>query len=251
MCSSDLTKYILRYLSYNYGINDNISKNIIICNHLIECFGNAMTIKNDNSSRFGKFIKIFLNNDNKIIGAIIENYLLEKSRITSYNSKEKSYHIFYFSKSSLLSRYNFSENYSLIENTSDKIIEEFQNPSLLLETFKLFDFNANDVDMVFYTIKLILELSNVTSYNNLNMILDKNLNTLENLNLKKDILQELFTKKTIKIGDELITKELTYSETEITIKSYMEDLYSQLFDTIIEKINIKLGNTSKIGRAHV
>ena len=65
------------------------------------------------------------------------------------------------------------------------------------------------------------------------MILDKNLNTLENLNLKKDILQELFTKKTIKIGDELITKELTYSETEITIKSYMEDLYSQLFDTIM------------------
>jgi myosin heavy chain 9/10/11/14 len=238
------TKYILKYLSNNYGIDENISKNIILCNHLVECFGNAMTIKNDNSSRFGKFIKIFMNNDNKIIGANIENYLLEKSRITSYNNKEKSYHIFYFYKSPLLSKYQFSESYSLIENTSDKIIDEFSDPTLLIETFKLFDFSTNDIDTVFYTIKLILELSNVTCYSTLNTILDKNLNTLYSLNLKKDILQTLFTKKTIKIGDELITKELTYNETEITIKSYMEDIYSQLFNTIIEKINIKLGNTS-------
>ena len=82
------TKFILKYLSRNYGLDDTISNGIIKCNHLIECFGNAKTIKNNNSSRFGKFIKLFTNSDDRIIGANIENYLLEKSRITAYNNLE-------------------------------------------------------------------------------------------------------------------------------------------------------------------
>ena len=54
------TKFILKYLSRNYGSDDTISNGIIRCNHLIECFGNAKTIKNNNSSRFGKFINCSL-----------------------------------------------------------------------------------------------------------------------------------------------------------------------------------------------
>ena len=75
----------------------NIGEKILACNPILEGFGNAKTVRNDNSSRFGKYVKMYFSlHSNKIYGAVVNNYLLEKSRVTKVADKERSYHIFYF-----------------------------------------------------------------------------------------------------------------------------------------------------------
>ncbi|KAM9296336.1 myosin heavy chain, skeletal muscle, adult isoform 1-T1 [Gastrophryne carolinensis] len=73
----------------------NLEDQIIQANPLLEAFGNAKTVRNDNSSRFGKFIRIHFGTTGKLSSADIETYLLEKSRVTFQLSAERSYHIFY------------------------------------------------------------------------------------------------------------------------------------------------------------
>uniref|UniRef100_A0A8C8DRP9 Myosin heavy chain, fast skeletal muscle-like n=1 Tax=Oryzias sinensis TaxID=183150 RepID=A0A8C8DRP9_9TELE len=76
-------------------IQGSLEDQIIAANPLLEAYGNAKTVRNDNSSRFGKFIRIHFGSTGKLASADIETYLLEKSRVTFQLSAERSYHIFY------------------------------------------------------------------------------------------------------------------------------------------------------------
>lgn len=73
----------------------NLEDQVVQTNPVLESFGNAKTVRNDNSSRFGKFIRIHFGPMGKLAGADIETYLLEKARVISQQSLERSYHIFY------------------------------------------------------------------------------------------------------------------------------------------------------------
>uniref|UniRef100_A0A6I8R3M0 Myosin, heavy chain 8, skeletal muscle, perinatal n=1 Tax=Xenopus tropicalis TaxID=8364 RepID=A0A6I8R3M0_XENTR len=77
------------------SLKGTLEDQIIQANPLLEAFGNAKTVRNDNSSRFGKFIRIHFGTTGKLSSADIETYLLEKSRVTFQLSAERSYHIFY------------------------------------------------------------------------------------------------------------------------------------------------------------
>ncbi|XP_056396136.1 myosin-1B-like [Hyla sarda] len=101
------TKRVIQYFATIAAIGDSKKKElsnslkgtledqIIQANPLLEAFGNAKTVRNDNSSRFGKFIRIHFGTTGKLSSADIETYLLEKSRVTFQLSAERSYHIFY------------------------------------------------------------------------------------------------------------------------------------------------------------
>ncbi|XP_029349207.1 myosin VIb isoform X3 [Echeneis naucrates] len=89
------TKFVLRYLTTTYGSGQDIDERIVEANPLLEAFGNAKTVRNNNSSRFGKFVEIHFNDKNAVVGGFVSHYLLEKSRICMQSNDERNYHIFY------------------------------------------------------------------------------------------------------------------------------------------------------------
>ncbi|NXE87445.1 MYO6 protein, partial [Menura novaehollandiae] len=89
------TKFVLRYLTESYGSGQDIDDRIVEANPLLEAFGNAKTVRNNNSSRFGKFVEIHFNEKNSVVGGFVSHYLLEKSRICVQGKEERNYHIFY------------------------------------------------------------------------------------------------------------------------------------------------------------
>lgn len=75
----------------------SIGERILSTNPVLEAFGNSRTARNNNSSRFGKYIKLYFDvKDGKVLGAEIKNYLLEKSRVIGCTEKERNYHIYFF-----------------------------------------------------------------------------------------------------------------------------------------------------------
>uniref|UniRef100_A0A8B9N2A7 Myosin heavy chain 3 n=1 Tax=Accipiter nisus TaxID=211598 RepID=A0A8B9N2A7_9AVES len=91
------TKRVIQYFATIAASGDlgTLEDQIISANPLLEAFGNAKTVRNDNSSRFGKFIRIHFGTSGKLASGDIETYLLEKSRVTFQLKAERSYHIFY------------------------------------------------------------------------------------------------------------------------------------------------------------
>lgn len=240
------TKYILKYLCNNYADNDNIASKIINSNYIIELFGNAKTIRNTNSSRFGKFIKLYLTED-KIVGANIENYLLEKSRISFSNSDERTYHIFYLfcnakDKLNMLGGKD-TKDYNLLKNSKySERIEEFENFDLLIQTMKQFQFTDIETNKIFATIKLILELLNCNSKEELRICLKEQSNSIKILNLDADELFISLTTKTYIVSNEHIVKDLDHEDILVSIKTFCEDKYETSFNRIIKKISDSLGS---------
>ena len=240
------TKYMLRYLCDNYAINKNLASKIINSNFLIELFGNAMTIRNSNSSRFGKFIKLYLDRKN-IIGANIENYLLEKSRISFTNTLEKTYHIFYLlcKNRDKLEKFNIKAltDYTLLNNSKYKeCLDEFEDFKHLICVFNQFEFSDNLQDRIFATLKIILELLNCSDKISLESTLENCSNELTIIELNKEDIFNKLTTKVYKVSGELIIKNLEETDIIVNIRTFCEDSYENTFNSIINKVSSSLGN---------
>lgn len=138
-------------------------------NPILEAFGNAKTVKNDNSSRFGKFIRINFDASGFISGASIETYLLEKSRTIRQAKDERTFHIFYQllrgADAKMISEYLLEDfrTYRYLTNGSVSIPsvddgEEFQST---IKAMQIMNISTDDLNSIFRTISAVLQLGNL------------------------------------------------------------------------------------------
>ncbi len=152
-----------------------IEERILMCNPILEAFGNAKTVRNDNSSRFGKYVRIWLqknasNAQGRILGATINKYLLEKSRVTQVSEQERNYHIFYHflcGHSNLQSlRLEADERkYRYLSSTTQCFrvegLDDKRHFELVQASFKQIGFIDQEVQAIFSILASILHLGNL------------------------------------------------------------------------------------------
>tara|TARA_B100000674_G_scaffold492395_1_gene512345 strand:- start:92 stop:2470 length:2379 start_codon:yes stop_codon:yes gene_type:complete len=217
------TKFIMRYLtklSSNNKELEYIEKIILESNPILEAFGNAATKRNNNSSRFGKFIKLFFNNSGKLVKGAINTYLLEKVRLLGIGD-ENNFHIFY----QILSGLSFEQKEELfIKRTEEKDQSKFFNETK--EAFKIMNFENNEINDIWKIISVIINL------------LDGNLQYVSSLlEVESKILTDALTTKTIQTVDETFIRQLDKIESCKVKDSLVMMIYSNLFNWIVKKIN--------------
>ncbi len=239
--------------------NNNIEEQILQANPILESFGNAQTVRNNNSSRFGKFIRIEFNSKGCINGGFIDWYLLEKSRVIYQTNEERNYHIFYQlingstidMKQNLLLESNIND-YIYLKNSNKKIIgindtEEFNS---LIKSFSIMGFSKKQYYKIFKIISVILRLGNI----NVGPLKSEvarisNLIDVEKICHLLGINSELFITSLInpkvKAGREIITQSRSPQQVRYTLDSLAKNLYEKIFGYIINVINNLLVNKNE------
>ena len=244
------TKMMLEYLTFLSGNKKDIEEKIILSNPILEAFGNAKTIRNDNSSRFGKFIKPNFNND-KLISASINTYLLEKIRLIYQGSNERNFHIFYLMLQGMNSEqkeiyYLNDENYNYLKNgiiKRDDNIDDKEEFLYVMKAFEKLNFNKEEIELIFSITAAILNLGNI-KYDEEGLIINKKQLDIVSKLLKVDIELLNFTlqKRNLNVSGENYEISLKKDECIYTRDSLCMTMYQNLFDFILKKINLSLEN---------
>ncbi|KAK0836768.1 class II myosin, partial [Friedmanniomyces endolithicus] len=150
----------------------NLSEQILRANPILEAFGNAQTVRNNNSSRFGKFIRIQFARSGQIAGAFIDWYLLEKSRVVHLSGNERNYHVFYqllrgadksMRQDFLLEGMEVEDfEYTRHGNETINGVSDLDEWNSLLEAFHVMSFSDKEQKAILQTIAALLHLGNIT-----------------------------------------------------------------------------------------
>ncbi|CAL4063249.1 unnamed protein product, partial [Meganyctiphanes norvegica] len=230
----------------------NLEDQIVQTNPILEAWGNAKTVRNDNSSRFGKFIRIHFQANGKLSGADIENYLLEKARVISQMSQERSYHIFYNMMSGAiddlremckLSNNIYDYHYVSQGKTTVASIDDVEDMNFAHEAFPILNFSNSERDNVYKITATVMHFGNM-KFKQRGREEQAETDGTE----AGEVVSELFgidaemfftnlCKPKIKVGAEFVTKGQTEERVYYSVGALSKSIYDRVFKYLFKKCN--------------
>merc|ERR1719328_305363 len=276
------TKKVIQYLAYvaaskpkgsshaptsnDGGLNfGELEQQLLKANPILEAFGNAKTVKNDNSSRFGKFIRINFDASGYIAGANIETYLLEKARVIRQADDERAFHIFY----QLLAGTTAEEkkkyiledpkNYTFLTSGMVTIpaqddAEEF---AATMEAMRIMGLNEEEITAIFRVLSGTLMFGNMEfkqERNSDQAILPDNTfaqKVAHLFGINVNDMTKGFLRPRIKVGRDFVTKAQTKEQVEFAVEALSKATYERLFKWIVARINRSLDRTKRQGASFI
>ena len=244
------------------------SNRIRMVNPILEAFGNAQTLFNDNSSRFGKYIELTFDKHGEVTGAVMAQYLLEKSRITFQSVGEQNFHVFYYIQAGMaksprkelfsgvtkpsnfmyLSNYRYSDS----DTNTKEILSNFHT---LCNCLDAVGFEKGEVVDIFRVLELVLHIGNV-SFSSSDQAEVKNMSQLyilsELLGIEHTHIIQALTVSVNTARNEIITVPYNSRKAQDVRDATAKALYERTFAWIVHRINQSLSplpeeNSNQIG----
>ncbi|CAL4944371.1 unnamed protein product [Urochloa decumbens] len=259
---TETTKMLMRYLAFMGGRSGTegrtVEQQVLESNPVLEAFGNAKTVKNNNSSRFGKFVEIQFDKYGKISGAAVRTYLLERSRVCQVSDPERNYHCFYMlcnAPPEDVKRFKVGDprSFHYLNQTNCYEVANVDDAREYIETRNAMDIvgiDQEEQDAIFRVVAAILHLGNINfskgkEIDSSKLRDDKSVYHLktvaELLMCDEKALEDSLCQRVIVTPDGNITKPLDPDSAALSRDALAKTVYSRLFDWIVDKINNSIG----------
>ncbi|XP_035775746.1 myosin heavy chain, muscle-like isoform X23 [Anopheles albimanus] len=238
----------------------SLEDQVVQTNPVLEAFGNAKTVRNDNSSRFGKFIRIHFTGSGKLAGADIETYLLEKARVISQQSLERSYHIFYQIMSGsvkglkelcLLS--NNIHDYHIVSQGKTTIpsVDDGEEMQITDEAFNVLGFTQEEKDNIYKITAAVMHMGRM-QFKQKGREEQAEADGTEDgdrvaklLGVVTDDLYKNLLKPRIKVGNEFVTKGQNKDQVTNSVGALCKGIFDRVFKWLVKKCNETLDTKQK------